>query len=127
MKDIFRVFFILLFLNSFSGKTLEAFSQSIYLHFDLDSDEKCYTSSFTHEKESYPKYSKKIKPENQFFRICSEKFIYQKDSYSEINMRSDLKISTLSELYLFEVKNKINGKINDSTIYIMLRNQIDSV
>ncbi|RAI94802.1 hypothetical protein [Algoriphagus yeomjeoni] len=113
--------FFLLFVH------LSAFSQSIYLDFDLDSEEKCFTSTTTNEKESYPKFSKRIESGNQFFRICSEEFIYQKGSYSEVKMRSDLKISTLSDLYVFESKSKKYGKINDSTVYIMMRNEIDSV
>lgn len=110
-----------------TGCITDSFSQSIYLNFDPGSDEMCYVHSTPNEKESYLKFYKTVKSGNLFFRICSEEFIYTEENYCETKNRSDVEISSLVDLYVFEAQIRTKQIMNDSMVHILFKSEIDSV
>lgn len=122
-KTVIKI--ILIFVTA--GLITNSFSQSIYLDFDEGSDEKCFVSSSPTDKEAIPRFSKRERNGNLYFKICSDEFVYTKVGFCEIRKRDELKISNLQDLYTFEKEILARQVKNDSVVKILLRYEIDSV
>lgn len=110
-----------------AGLITNSFPQSIFQNFDLSSDEKCYISSSPADEETVPKFSKRERNGNLYFKICSEEFVHTKGDLCETRKRDELKISNLEDLYTFENEILAKQVRNDSVVKILFKNEIDSV